>query len=127
VIDDDVSVLRALERLLRGSGFGVATFSSAEEFLEASMCSHVGCLVIDVHLRGLSGFDLQERLAAEGCRTPILFITGRDDAPTRERARLAGAVDYLRKPFDEARLLAAIRQALDRPLTDGHAPGAEPL
>jgi len=114
VIDDDVSLLRALGRLLHAGGFSVTTFPSAETFLGAANRDEFACLVIDVHLGGLSGFDLQERLAAEGSRVPVLFITARDDAQARERARLAGAVDYLRKPFDEELLLAAIRRALGR-------------
>jgi FixJ family two-component response regulator len=114
VIDDDASLLRAVTRLLTASGFRVRTFPSAETFLGSVTCADAACLVVDVHLGGLSGFELQERLAAEGCRVPTLFITGRDDATTRERARLAGAVDYLSKPFDETRLLAAIHRALDR-------------
>jgi len=112
VIDDDASLLRAVRRLLTASGFRVKTFASAETFLGSLTCSDAACLVVDVHLGGLSGFELQERLAAEGCRVPTLFITGRDDDTARERARLAGAIDYLRKPFDEVRLLGAIERAL---------------
>ena len=73
----------------------------------------MACLVLDVYLEGLSGFGLQKQLAAEGSRIPVLFITGRDDPSTRERARQAGAVDYLRKPLDEEVLLAAIQRAVD--------------
>jgi len=114
VVDDDLSLLRALRRLLGSAGFGVTTFASAEEFLVSSERSAVACLVLDVHLGGESGFDLHERLAAAGSRVPVLFITARDDAGTRERARRAGAADYLCKPFDEARFLDAIQRALDR-------------
>lgn len=114
VIDDDVSLLRALHRLLNAGGFAVSTFSSAEEFLQAPRHRDVACLVLDVHLGGLSGFDLHERLVACGKRIPVLFITARDDAPTRERARLAGAIDYLRKPFDEESLLAAVHKAIEQ-------------
>ena len=114
VVDDDVSLLRALQRLLNAGGFGVATFSSAEEFLQAPSRDDVACLVLDVHLGGLSGFELQERLVASGSHIPVLFITARDDAPTRERARLAGAIDYLRKPFDDELLLAAVHKAIRR-------------
>jgi FixJ family two-component response regulator len=114
VVDDDASLLRALHRLLGGGGFSVATFASAEEFLEFPDRTHAACLVVDVHLGGCSGFELQEQLAATGSRIPILFITARDDAPTRERARLAGAFDYLRKPFDGELLLGSIRRATGR-------------
>ena len=114
VVDDDVSLLRALHRLLNAGGFAVSTFSSAEEFLKAPPRRDVACLVLDVHLGGLSGFELHERLVASGQRIPVLFITARDDAPTRERARLAGAVDYLHKPFDDESLLAAVHKAIAR-------------
>jgi FixJ family two-component response regulator len=107
VIDDDVSLLRALKRLLKVRGFSVTTFASAEEFLESASREEVA------YLEDLSGFGLQKQLAAEGSRIPVLFITGRDDPSTRERARQAGAVDYLRKPLDEEVLLAAIQRAVD--------------
>jgi FixJ family two-component response regulator len=110
VIDDDVSLLRALRRLLSAGGFQVETFSSAEDFLKCS-CSP-GCLVLDVHLGGLSGFELHERLVAAGRRIPVVFITAHDDAATQDRARRAGAVEYLRKPFDDASLIAGINRAL---------------
>lgn len=113
VVDDDVSLLRALRRLIGAGGFEVATFSSAEEMLDSSVRDRAACLVIDVHLGGLDGFELQERLAASGSKVPVLFITARDDAPTRERARRAGAA-YLRKPFDDESLLGAIKKAIDR-------------
>jgi FixJ family two-component response regulator len=111
VIDDDPSLLRALRRLLGAGGFRVSTFSSAEEFLE-SATPPPACLVLDVHLGGLSGLDLQERLVASGRRIPVVFITAHDDAVTRERARRAGAIDYLRKPFNDESLLAGIKRAL---------------
>ena len=114
VVDDDVSLLRALHRLLNAGGYAVSTFSSAEEFLQSPRPRDVACLVLDVHLGGLSGFDVHERLVASGQRIPVLFITARDDAPTRERARLAGAIDYLRKPFDDESLLAAVHKAIEQ-------------
>lgn len=112
VIDDDVSLLRALRRLLGAGGFQVKTFPSAEAFLECGNPGTPGCLVLDVHLGGLSGFELHERLVAAGRRIPVVFITAHDDAATRERARRAGAVDYLRKPFDDESLIAGINRAL---------------
>jgi len=111
VIDDDPSLLRALRRLLCTDGFRVCTFSSAEEFLESPRASPA-CLVLDVHLGGLSGLDLQERLLAAGRRIPVVFITAHDDAVTRERAHRAGAIDYLRKPFNDETLIAGIKRAL---------------
>ena len=112
VIDDDASLLRALQRLLLASGFTVGVFSSAEDFLESEHPGAADCLVLDVHLGGLSGFELNDQLVAAGAQIPVVFITAHDDAPTRERARRAGAVGYLRKPFDEESLIGAIRKAL---------------
>ena len=111
VIDDDASLLRALRRLLGAGGFRVCTFSSAEEFLKSEKPTPA-CLVLDVHLGGLSGLDLQERLIAAGRRIPAVFITAHDDAVTRERARRIGAIDYLRKPFNDASLLAGSNRAI---------------
>jgi FixJ family two-component response regulator len=113
VVDDDESLLRAIGRLLGASGFRVMAFSSAEAFLASDQPRCADCLVLDVHLGRLSGFDLQERLAASGRRLPVVFITAHDDLGTRERVRRAGAVDYLRKPFDDDSLIAAIHRALD--------------
>jgi FixJ family two-component response regulator len=114
VVDDDESLLRALRRLLRASGFRVETLPSAEEFLGSERRADAACLVVDVHLEGLSGLDLQERLVAAGTRIPVVVISARDDSPTRERARRAGAVDYLRKPFDGELLIGAINRAIHR-------------
>ena len=111
IIDDDVLVLRALRRLLEGAGFTVRTFGSAEEFLGLENPETINCLVLDVHMPGLSGFDLQERLTAAQLLIPIIFITANDDAPTRERAQ-KGGVAYFPKPFDAQSLLDAIGKAL---------------
>ena len=112
VIDDDVSLLRALRRLLGAGGFQVKTFSSAEDFLDCANPRTPGCLVLDVHLGGLSGFELHERHVAAGRRIPVVFITAHDDAATRDRAHRAGAAEYLRKPFDDESLIAGINRAL---------------
>jgi FixJ family two-component response regulator len=111
VVDDDDSLLRALRRLLDATGFQVETFPSAEAFLSRHR-GGADCLVLDVHLSGLSGLDLQEQLMASGVRTPVVIITAHDDPPTRERARRAGAVEYVRKPFDDDTLIAAIHRAI---------------
>jgi len=111
VVEDDPSFLRALRRLLSGAGFSVATFASAEEFLASESAGETACLVLDVHLGGMSGFDLQQQLATAGRLIPTIFITAHDDSVTRERAR--SGVAYLRKPFREEALVAAIRKALD--------------
>jgi FixJ family two-component response regulator len=111
VVEDDPSFLRALRRLLSGAGFSVATFASAEEFLASESAGETACLVLDVHLGGMNGFDLQQQLATAGRWIPTIFITANDDSVTRERAR--SGVAYLRKPFREEALVAAIRKALD--------------
>lgn len=112
VIEDDKSFLRALGRLLRAAGFTVRSFSSAEEFLGERDTPSPDCLVLDIHLGGLNGFSLHERLRARGVMVPTIFMTGHDDPATRERARKAGAAGFLRKPFEDDTLIAAIEQAV---------------
>jgi len=114
VVDDDASILRALNRLLSAAGFTVKTFRSAEEFLALDQLEGIDCLLLDIHMSGLSGFDLQERLTARHIPMTVIFITAHDDAPTRERARKSGAVAYVRKPFDEHALMGAIEKAIGR-------------
>jgi FixJ family two-component response regulator len=113
VVDDDFSVRRALRRLIKSAGFAVETFASGPEFLDSNPQSGTGCVLLDIHLGGMSGFEVQERLAIRGVGIPIIFITAHDDAVTRDRARSGGAVAYLRKPFDDRVLLDAIRKAVD--------------
>jgi FixJ family two-component response regulator len=110
VVEDDPSFLRALRRLLSAAGFSVATFASAEEFLASDSAGATSCLVLDVHLGGMSGFDLQQSLATAGAPIPTIFITAHDDPITCERAQ--SGVAYLRKPFREDALIGAIRGAL---------------
>jgi FixJ family two-component response regulator len=112
VIDDDASVRRALQRLLRSVGFAVETFATAREFLDAGRLSQTTCLVLDIHLPEMTGFELEEHLAISGSRLPIVFITAHDDGPMRERASRAGAIGYLRKPFDQEALIEAIVRAI---------------
>jgi FixJ family two-component response regulator len=114
VVDDDASVRRGLQRLLRSAGYRTETFASAREFLERSGPDGHGCLVLDVRLPGPSGFDLQAALAASEDPMPIIFITGHGDAEMAARAMKSGAVDFLAKPFDDRDLLAAIERALTR-------------
>jgi FixJ family two-component response regulator len=112
VVENDPSFLRALKRLLSGAGFSVATFASAEEFLASESAGVTACLVLDIHLGRMSGFDLQDHLATAGISIPTIFITAHDDPATRKRAQ--SGVAYLRKPFPEGALIGAITQALDR-------------
>jgi FixJ family two-component response regulator len=114
VVDDDPSVRRGLERLLRTAGHRVESFASAREFLERPDHDGPRCLVLDVRMPGQSGLDLHDRLVASGRDIPVIFITGHADVPMAVRAMKAGAVDFLSKPFDDSELLGAARQALDR-------------
>jgi FixJ family two-component response regulator len=112
VIDDDTSVRRALQRLLQSAGFTVETFATASEFLDVPYWAQTTCLVLDIHLPGMSGFELQEYLAVSGVPIPIVFITALDDVSTRERVNSTGAAGYLRKPFDQDTLIEAISRAI---------------
>ena len=114
IVDDDVSVREALSGLLRSAGWNVETFASAREFLERPRAGAASCLVLDVRLPGLSGLDLQERMAEFNIAIPIIFITGHGDVPTSVKAMKAGAVEFLTKPFAEKELLDAIAQAIRR-------------
>ena len=111
VVDDDASVREAVGRLVRSGGWTAQTFGSAQEFLSGPWAVAPGCLILDVRLPGLSGLDLQERLAKSGVHTPIIFLTGHGDIPTSVRAIKAGAVEFLTKPFADEDLIAAIKQA----------------
>jgi FixJ family two-component response regulator len=115
VVDDDAAVRVALGRLLRGAGFDVVTFSSAEDFLERGGSSGPDCLLLDIHLGGMSGLELREELVRTGSRVPVVFITAHDDPTTRQGLREAAGVPCLRKPFDEALLFEAIESARSAP------------
>jgi two-component system response regulator FixJ len=112
VIDDDASVRRALERLLRVEGFSVRTFASGSAFLGALDAACTGCAVLDVRMPDLSGFEILDRLAARGCTLPVILITGHGDLTMAARAQHLGCVSFLRKPFEDVALLEAVRRAL---------------
>ncbi len=114
VADDDESVRRSLRRLLASAGFAVETFASAEEVLARGRPTGPACLVADLQMPGLTGLELQERLASDALRLPMIFITGHGDIPSSVRAMKEGAVDFLTKPFDDEELLGAIRRGLAR-------------
>ena len=114
VVDDDESMRRSLENLLRSVGLRVEAFASAQEFLRGKRPDVPGCLVLDVRLPGLSGLDLQKRMAEANSEIPIIFITGHGDIPMTVQAMKAGAVEFLTKPFRDQALLDAIQQALER-------------
>lgn len=112
VVDDDASVRRGLERLLRAVGYLVETYESAAQFLARAPIAGPCCLVLDVRMPGQGGLELYQTLTAGGRHLPVVFITGLGDIPTVVRAMRAGAVDFLTKPFDDKELLDAVDQAL---------------
>jgi FixJ family two-component response regulator len=110
IVDDDASVRSALARVLRTAGIGVETYATAQEYLSAATEREPVCLVLDVHLGGMTGFELHDRLLAAGSRASVVFITAHDEVPTSELERRAGPDGYLRKPFDGDQLLAVVRR-----------------
>jgi RNA polymerase sigma factor (sigma-70 family) len=114
VVDDDPSVREGLESLIRSAGMRVETFASAQEFLARPRVQAPSCLVLDLQLPGLSGLDLQKRMAEVDLEIPIVFLTGHGNIPASVQAMKAGAVEFLTKPFDEEDLLRAIREAVER-------------
>ena len=112
VIDDDASVLKALERLLRAHGISAEGFTSAEGFLERPAPDGAACLLLDLRLGAMSGLDVQAALARKGMVIPIVFLSGQGDVPSTARAMREGAVDFLVKPVDEVQLLEALDRAL---------------
>jgi FixJ family two-component response regulator len=117
VVDDDVSVRESLEPLIRKVGWQPETFASAQEFLDRPRLHIPSCLILDMHLPGLDGLELQKRIAVERADMPIIFITGCGDIPRSVQAMKAGAVEFLTKPVSQETLLSAIRQALERSRT----------
>jgi FixJ family two-component response regulator len=114
VVDDDPSVRQGLESLIRSAGWKVVTFASAQEFLDRPHADAPNCLILDLQLPGLSGLDLQKRMADVGLEIPIVFLTGHGNIPASVRAMKAGAVEFLTKPFDDEKLLQAIHEAIER-------------
>jgi FixJ family two-component response regulator len=116
IIDDDPSVREATKCLVRSLGYNVQTFSSAEEYLESDRGRDSSCLITDLHMPGMSGTDLQDRLIEDGYRIPIIFITAYFEEQVRDRVMDAGAFGFLRKPFDDESLIACLDRALNGPL-----------
>ncbi len=114
VVDDDLGLREAVAGLIRSAGLDVQLFPSAQEFLARAPRDVPGCLVLDVRMPGLSGLDLQSRMADLGLDIPIVFITGYGDVPTSVRAMKAGALEFLTKPFRDQDLLDAIANAIER-------------
>jgi DNA-binding NtrC family response regulator len=124
VVDDDLSVREAVGRLIRSAGLNVRTFASAQEILANLGKEMPSCLVLDIQLPDLDGFELQDELARKDMPVPIIFLTGHGDIPMSVRAIKAGAVDFLTKPFNDEYLLEAIRDAIGRPNGKGPRAGS---
>jgi FixJ family two-component response regulator len=111
VVEDDPSILKGLQRLLRARGLAPEVFASAEAFLASSAPARAACLVLDIQLQGMSGLELQRQLTAAGSTLPIIFMTAFDNETARMRAMEAGCLAYLRKPFSAQLLFDAIDKA----------------
>ena len=118
IVDDDQGVREALQRMLRSYGFTTAVFGSAEQFLASGHPRDESCLILDVRMPGMTGLGLYRHLLSEGCRLPIILITGSPTRWERERAMSMGVASYLTKPVDERILLDTLREALEH---DSHA------
>ena len=114
IVDDDLSVCEGLDTLIRSAGWRAESFASAQEFLARAAAEPPSCLILDLQLPGLSGLDLQKRLAEIGLEIPIVFLTGHGSIPTSVQAIKAGATEFLTKPVDEEDLLRAIHEAVER-------------
>ena len=113
ILDDDELIRSALQGLLKAVGLPARAFASAEEFLNSGQQHHIACLITDIRMPGMSGLELQAKLKTEGCRVPIIFITGHGEEKMRMQALRAGAVEFLAKPFDDEVLLESVRAALE--------------
>jgi FixJ family two-component response regulator len=114
VIDDDLSIQRALGRLMRSVGLQAEVFGSAREFLKKKTPETPACITLDIRLPGMSGLDLQRHLAEAQIKIPIIFVTGQGDIAMSVRAMKAGAIDFLAKPFHDQELLDAVVHALEQ-------------
>ena len=114
IVEDDASVREATKGLVRSLGYATATFASAEEYLQSDYVRNTSCLITDLQMPGMSGADLQDRLIADGHRTPVIFVTAYPEERIRARALGAGAFGFLSKPFDDETLI----ECLDRALKD---------
>jgi DNA-binding NtrC family response regulator len=123
VVDDDVSVREAVESLIKSAGLRVRAFASAQEMLASLRMELPSCLVLDIQLPDISGFELQQELATKDIQIPIIFLTGHGDIPMSVRAIKAGALEFLTKPFDDEYLIEAIRSAIARDNRNERPPG----
>jgi len=114
VIDDDVSICKALARVMKSAGVPVQTFISAKDFLQSVKPAATDCMVVDIQMPEMSGLELQETLFHSHIHTPIIFISAFDDEQIRSQACKQGAAGYFQKPIDNNALLDAIKFAVDR-------------
>jgi FixJ family two-component response regulator len=113
IVDDDDLIRSALQGMLKSVGLPSQAFASAEEFLASGQQQQTACLIADIRMPGMSGLELQARLNAEHCRIPTIFITAHGDTRMRMQALMAGAVDFMAKPFDDGVLIESVRAALE--------------
>lgn len=112
IVDDDELFRRSVERLVRSAGFNVATFASAEDFLDSADLDRATCAILDMRLPGMNGLDLQQRLMARPTPMPIVFVSAHEEAAMRAMALRAGAIAFLKKPFDNSTLLDALNRSI---------------
>lgn len=112
IVDDDESVCRSIERLLRSEDYQVKAFTSAEDFLELECYERPGCLILDVTMPGMSGLEVQEKLVSLDVSMPIIFITGNASIPMSVRAMKGGAINFIEKPFDQGELIDELEKAI---------------
>jgi FixJ family two-component response regulator len=122
IVDDDVCAREATERVIRSSGYTVATYASAEDFLGSNHVNDTSCLITDVHLPDLSGVELYRRLLDDGFAAPTIFVSGLADETTRTEALAAGAVGFLSKPFSQKCLIDCLKTALLLQDADNRSP-----
>jgi FixJ family two-component response regulator len=112
IVDDDRWIRKSLERLLKSAGLWSEGFTSAEDYLACGNHDGIACIIVDIGLPGMSGFQLERRLAAEPNRMPVVFVSASDEPEIRYQAAQSGAVAFLGKPFDDSALLNAVHAAL---------------
>jgi FixJ family two-component response regulator len=113
IVDDDRLIRMALERLLKSAGLRAKSFDSAENYLDDGDHSGICCIILDIGLPGMSGFELHRRLSTESNRLPVVFISARDEPEVESRATQAGAIAFLSKPFEDDALLNAVQTGMD--------------
>jgi FixJ family two-component response regulator len=112
IVDDDEPFRRSIERLVRSAGFSVASFGSAEDFLSSADWARTACAILDVKLPGMNGLDLQQHISTKSTPMVVVFVSANDADITRAKAMHAGAIAFLKKPFDNSTLLEALSRAL---------------